>query len=332
MTPRKLTFFYRKRNKGISIQRLFADIRRAIGPDYDQAECYCPYAKAANPVKILLNLLHAFPRRSEINHITGDVHYLCLALPRKRTLLTVHDVHFIDWDARSRWRRALFKFLYMRIPAWKCRFIVFISKASQEHFQQHVPLPAHKSHVIPDCVSEFFTYNAPRPLHGKARLLQIGSNHNKNLSRTIEALRGLDVHLRIIGKLSTQLQMQLSASSLEYSSDHQISDEQLLREYQEADIVLFPSLTEGFGMPIIEAQSVGRPVLTSDRLPMREVAAGAALLVDPEDVSSIRTGIEQLLNDEQLRTRLIEAGLENARQYQPTQVAAAYESLYRQIP
>ncbi|QYY36570.1 glycosyltransferase family 1 protein [Ruficoccus sp. ZRK36] len=332
MTPRKLTFFYRKQSKGISIQRLFADIRQAISPDYRQSECYCPHASASNPVKILLNLLHAFNHRSEINHITGDVHYLCLALPRKRTVLTVHDVHFIDWDERSHWQRAIYKFLYMRVPAWKCRFIVFISKASQEHFQQHVPLPAHVSHVIPDCVSEFFTYSPPRPLAGKARLLQVGTTQNKNLSRTIEALRGFDVHLRIIGKLSPQLQEQLNASGLEYSSDHQISDEQLLREYQEADIVLFPSLTEGFGMPIIEAQSVGRPVLTSDRLPMREVAAGAALLIDPEDVSSIRTGIEQLLNDEQLRARLIEAGLNNARQYHPSQIAAAYESLYQQIP
>ena len=72
--------------------------------------------------------------------------------------------------------------------------------------------------------------------------------------------------------------------------------------------MLLPSLYEGFGLPILEAMASGCPVLTANRYAMKEIAGGAALLVDPEDINSIAEGMEALLEDAGLRKQLIAAG------------------------
>jgi glycosyltransferase involved in cell wall biosynthesis len=82
-----------------------------------------------------------------------------------------------------------------------------------------------------------------------------------------------------------------------------------------AEALVYPSLYEGFGLPVIEAMACGTPVLTSDVSALPEVAGGAALLVDPRDVGSIRDGIARLLTDEPLRRRLKEAGVERASRF-----------------
>lgn len=78
--------------------------------------------------------------------------------------------------------------------------------------------------------------------------------------------------------------------------------------YRRASILAFPSLAEGFGMPILDAMARGVPVLTSNVSAMPEVAGDAALLVDPTDVESIAGGLHRLMTDSPLRARLIEAG------------------------
>ncbi len=75
---------------------------------------------------------------------------------------------------------------------------------------------------------------------------------------------------------------------------------------------VYPSLYEGFGLPVLEAMAQGIPVLTSNVGATREVADGAALLVDPVSTSTIRDGLVQLLNDEALRRELSRRGMERA--------------------
>ena len=95
--------------------------------------------------------------------------------------------------------------------------------------------------------------------------------------------------------------------------------------------MVFVSLAEGFGLPILEAQAIGRPVVTSDLSPMRDVAGGAACLVDPRNVDSIRAGIRRVIKDSNYREGLVELGLRNVVQYQPQVVASRYARLYEHI-
>ena len=84
---------------------------------------------------------------------------------------------------------------------------------------------------------------------------------------------------------------------IEYENWSNLSLDEVVRKYQQCDLLTFCSTYEGFGMPIVEANVVGRPVVTSDISSMPEVAGNAACLVDPFDSASIRSGIRRVIKD-----------------------------------
>jgi glycosyltransferase involved in cell wall biosynthesis len=95
--------------------------------------------------------------------------------------------------------------------------------------------------------------------------------------------------------------------------------------------VVFASTYEGFGMPIVEANATGRPVVTSNIGPMPEVAGSAACLVDPFDCSSIREGIVRVIGDADYRSHLVAGGFENVKRFQADVIAAQYAAVYREV-
>ncbi len=94
---------------------------------------------------------------------------------------------------------------------------------------------------------------------------------------------------------------------------------------------LFPSTYEGFGLPVIEGQKAGRPVITSNISPLQEVAGGGACLVDPLDIQSIRSGILQVINNGEYRLEIVQKGFENVKQYIPEKIAGEYIKVYQQV-
>jgi len=110
-----------------------------------------------------------------------------------------------------------------------------------------------------------------------------------------------------------------------------VPQEDLPTLYSMAEIFAFPSLYEGFGLPPLEAMACDTPVLTSDRGSLPEVVGDAALVVDPEDPSSIAVGLRQLLEDAALRDTLIARGRERVRRYTWRQAAEATEKVYAQF-
>lgn len=101
--------------------------------------------------------------------------------------------------------------------------------------------------------------------------------------------------------------------------------------YAEARVFAFPSLYEGFGLPILEAMASGTPVLTSDVSSLPEVAGDAALLVDPHSTDAIRDGLERLLEDAGLRGRLARRGRERERRFTWRRTAEETMAVYRQV-
>ena len=94
-----------------------------------------------------------------------------------------------------------------------------------------------------------------------------------------------------------------------------VEQEDLVGFYAMAEALLLPSIFESCGLPVLEAMAAGCPVVTSDRYGTKELAEGAAVLVDPESVDSIATGIRRVLHDESLRTELLRAGRERSRAF-----------------
>ena len=117
-------------------------------------------------------------------------------------------------------------------------------------------------------------------------------------------------------------------NNIEYDNCYHISDEELVEKYKQCDLVVFASTYEGFGMPIIEAQAIGRPIVTSNIEPMITVSGPVACLVDPYSVTSIREGILKVIYDEKYRKALIDAGLKNSTNYSETSVGKQYLKAY----
>ena len=287
---------------------------------------------------ILFNLIFLTRFKNGLFHITGDVHYAILALPKDRTILTIHDLVFLH--TYKGLRRSLLKWIFLDLPVRRAKYITTISEKSKQEILDYTNCNPEKILVIPNPVDPIFSTSTPLPSAGlptmvgkfnPATILFLGTKPNKNLEISIAALFGLDVHLRIIGELSRKQKEMLEKFNIHYSSDFSISPEQLSSEYTNADLILFPSTYEGFGLPVIEGFQAERPVITSNISPMKEVAGDAAVLVDPFSVASIREGVINLLSSHQHQMELVEAGKEKVANYQPGFIAGLYQELWRKL-
>jgi len=324
--------FIQRRPSGaqMSIERLFEQIRQALGADVAWDVHVSPCA-SRGLLPRLRNLWAAWMAgHGKICHITGDVHYLAMALPGRRLVLTIHDCAVLH---RLRgWRRELVRRVWFEWPVRHAAVVTTISKTTRDDLCQWIsPQLQSKVRVVSNCVRDEFV---PTPKEWNTTcpaLLQVGTGWNKNLLRVAEALRGLACKLWIVGPVDDQQLAFLQSCQLDFDCLGRLSDDALADAYRRCDGLVFASLFEGFGLPIVEAQATGRPVITSKREPMVEVAGDAALLVDPENVASIRAAVELLMNDPELRRTLRERGLENVRRYQSEVIAAKYEAIYREL-
>jgi glycosyltransferase involved in cell wall biosynthesis len=141
----------------------------------------------------------------------------------------------------------------------------------------------------------------------------------------------MPVTLVIIGVLRPVELDALARRDVQYENHVNLSRSGLLEQYQRADLLVFASTYEGFGLPIVEAQAVGRPVVAGNVCAMPEAAGGAACLVDPFAVADIRRGICRVLDHPAYAAELVERGLENASRYSIDRIALQYAAVYRAI-
>lgn len=325
---RSVLYIERRPSPFVSLERVFRAVARELSPAFRPDFQQVPFGN--HVLDIVHNLLTFRPRSADIHHITGHVHYIALLCNPRHTVLTIPDVGFLD-TSRGLRRWALRK-LFLDWPVRRLAWITAISEHTRRRILDATGCDARKVRVLA-CPLVFNAKRraAPPMQTSRPTILQIGTTANKNIPTLARALAGLPCRLRIIGAVDDALSQVLRAAGVEFEHAMELSDEDIAEEYARADLVCFCSLSEGFGLPIIEAQASGTPVVTSHRSPMIETAGGGAALADPEDPASIRGAIERVITDARYRDELLAAGHRNVERFSAARIAAGYEALYQEM-
>jgi len=262
--------------------------------------------------------------------------------------MTVHDAVALTMPSQYGAVERLYFRLFSVVAARRANAVVVPSRAARDEIARVYRIPHARLRVIPEAASPRFRPIAPQesaPVlarYGIRRpyVLFVGANvPRKNVPRLLEAYdamrrrAGVDAQLLLVGPpepatpallaLTRRLQLHPHLRRLD-----RVPDDDLPALYSAAACLAYPSLAEGFGLPILEAMACGTPVLTSNCSAMPEVAGDAALLVDPRRTEAITEGLVRLLTEDHLREELIARGLARARAFTWERTARATEEVY----
>lgn len=327
-----ITFFHRNPRCGFSIYKVFKTIEdELILQNQDIKEYFMP-SQFSMPWDIIRNSLFTFKHRNikGINHISGHIHDVILGLIGCKTVLTIHDLVFLD-NVKNPIKRFYKWLFWLYIPVKLANKVTCISHETKRKVLQHIKIKTDKIAVIYNPVDPTFKY-VPKTFNKECpTILHIGTFWNKNLERTIQALEGINCHLRIIGEIDYHILHLLQEKNTKFSNAKNLSDEEIRQEYINCDIVNFPSIYEGFGMPVIEGQQTGRVVITSTIEPIKEIAGGAVIFVNPTNIQSIHDAYIKIIKDDKLRNTTIQEGLKNVKRFDVKHIAQQYFKLYKNI-
>lgn len=326
----KVVFFQRKPhpNKNFSIEILFDQIRSHLPKDIESITEIAKYYSEGF-FKRLYITIDAIFKQGDVNHVTGDITFVTFFLRKKKTILTILDLGLMNHP--NPFLRKILQIFWVQIPVKRAGYITTISAATKTELLKFVDVDERKVQVLYIPVADLMEYSPKVFNTEKPTILQIGTKDNKNIIRLAQALKGISCKLSIVGVLTDKQKTTLIENNIDYSNVVNISNEELKQQYEASDMLAFVSTYEGFGMPIVEAQIVGRPVITSNILSMPEVSGDAAHLIDPYNIEDIKKGIVKIIEDEDYRNNLIEKGRINAVRFSVDTISNQYAELYQRI-
>jgi glycosyltransferase involved in cell wall biosynthesis len=272
--------------------------------------------------------LAALRASRECDAVLATNSYLLAALSRVPAVATVYDLTPFRDDITLP-RGARFERLTLPLAVRRAASLAAISRATRDDLVRRFPRAAAKTRVVELAADPVFAADGPpvAPRYGLDRpyVLALGTlEPRKNLPRLIEAFAGLPSDLRADHELvlvggSGWATGEIDAAIARHRElvrplGH-VPEADLPGLYREASVFAYPSLFEGFGLPVLEAMTAGSAVVTSNLSSLPEVGGDAVRYVDPYDVDSIRTALEALLRDPSERGRLAAKGRERARRF-----------------
>ena len=281
----------------------------------------------------LLNILFCAVNQVEINHIVGDISYCSFLMHKKRLVLTILDC--VSLHRHKGIKKHLLKFFLFKFPIIKSSRVIVISDATKNDLNHFINLKKVDYKVIPVTVSKTF-FNSKFKLNPTKKFIKnfliIGTAPNKNIERIALALEGIECKLSIIGKLNSRQKKQLISSKIDFKEiAYPLTENQIINEYKNSDLLIFCSELEGFGMPIIEANLMGVNILTSNVSSMPYAASDSAIYVDPFNIQSIKDGIVRIIDNGKLRDELLLKGLKNSNRFLIKPIADKHLELYKNL-
>lgn len=263
-----------------------------------------------------------------------------------KTVVTIHDLIFLRYPQFYAYIDTQIHHLKFKHAAEKADVVIAISEQTKKDIVHFLDIPASKIKVVYQSCHQAFKneytvdekkvvlqkYNLP-----ESYILNVGTiEERKNILSVIQAIRKIDTHLVIVGK-----QTKYSQTILEYITKHNMQSKVVFLEglsvielailYQEATIFVYPSLFEGFGIPIIEALYSKTPVITSFDGCFSEAGGPNSLYVIPTDYREIRFQIKRLLEDHNLRKTITTRGFEYVQRFNNEVIASDIHRIYESL-
>ena len=265
-------------------------------------------------------------------------------------LFTVHDLTFLTHPEHHRSINRAHCLRSTLRAVWQDATLAVDSRATADEVRRwFVVSPERMRVVYPAASPVFAALESAELAAGELRLadrfgldrpfvLTVGTlEPRKNVARLIEAYAGLDPERRrgaplvLVGDGGWKQEAVFAGEWPDFVRRlGRVEEPDLVALYNAASAVAYPSLVEGFGLPVVEAMACGAPVLTSNVSSLAEVAGDAAVCVDPFDVAAIRGGLEALLGDPSLRRRCREAGFRRAAGFSWEKTADQVIGIYRE--
>jgi glycosyltransferase involved in cell wall biosynthesis len=321
----KVCYIYReKERKAHSIELLFDKISENVKASGIEVE------KWYKPVSNLKAIFVVRKLQADVYHITGDCYFLSLFLPWNRTIMTIHDIGMYKNHPKTLKSR-IFALVSFILPLKLLRFSTAISELTKQDLVKILGINPTKIKVIRNPLVLPLKF-MPKLFNQKCpTILQIGTGEHKNLIGLIKAVKDMNCYIDIIGRPSQDLITLMNNYNLNYQVSSNLSNDEILEKYHNCDLVYFASYSEGFGLPILEAQATGRPVITSDREPMKTICSNGGALVNPDNHGDISKAINHIMSDENYRRSLIENGLANVKRFDINDIVNQYIETYHSI-
>ena len=296
----KILYIYREKEKGeYSIEAVFDTVANSM--ENLGHEVYKWY-KPVSWWQAFKEISQLRKQGFDVYHITGDVNYLWLFFPWAKTTMTCHDIGMYKNHAK-RIVTILYVWVCFIISQWFIKKMTAVSELTKSDLVNILKISEKKIQVIPNPISLPLSRCDKTFNHECPTILQIGTGWHKNLEGLLESVRGIKCHVEIVGKPDEADMKRLNDYGVDYNISSHLSVDEIICKYQECDILYFVSRSEGFGMPIIEAQTVGRAVITTNTEPTKTVANGAAIICGSEDHTSIHDAIVKLICDVEFRKK-----------------------------
>lgn len=286
--------------------------------------------------------------RLDLCHFTNSLAPINLPCPM---VITFHDMSLFRHPGLHPLRAVLAVRPLLPMLARRAAAIITVSMAAQRDVVSDLHIKADKIHIVYEAAAVHF-----QPIGDRGELERVRAKYNlsapfvlyvgtleprKNLTRLVRAFAEVrrrlpDAQLILVGQLGwkyeallaeiERLDLKAGVRRLGY-----VPEGDLAALYSLATAFAFPSIYEGFGLPIVEAMACGTPVLTSDRSSLAEIARGAARLIDPFDTAAMAEGLYSLLIDESERLELRAAGLKRAAEFSWARAAAETAAVYDKV-
>ncbi|GAB4186251.1 MAG: glycosyltransferase family 1 protein [Calditrichia bacterium] len=248
---------------------------------------------------------------------------LCNTAPIRYTnkIVTLHDIAYEKFPESFTVKfRLLYKFLVPKILSTS-KHVITVSEFSKKEIMEFYNLSPQKISVVYNAVNNHFKPQKSETADKYIFALS-SNNYQKNFHSLLKAFRMLnrnDVKLIVGGGKNPRVN-QVSVQEYSQVEDNivftgRLTDEELIQYYSNAECFVFPSLYEGFGIPPLEAQACGCPVIASNAASLPEILSDSAYFVNPIDIAEISDAINLLINSNELKATLIQKGFENVARY-----------------